>query len=138
MPNRPQPRFPEPHTQHYWDGVRDGELRYQHCGACDEVVFTPRAHCTLCGGSGDLSWRTSKGEGAVYTFSVVRQNRNPRFADLGAYAVAYVDLDEGFRVLSNVVGVEDPTRDIACGMRVRVAFEEQDEGEYPIPVFTPA
>ena len=137
MPNRPQPRFPEPETQHYWEGVRGGELRYQTCEDCAAVVFTPRSHCPGCG-AGSLEWRVSKGEGEVYTFSVVRQNRNPRFADLGAYAVAYVDLDEGFRVLTNVVGVEDPTRDIACGMRVRVAFEEQDEGEYPIPVFTPA
>ena len=69
---------------------------------------------------------------------MVRQNRNPRFADLGAYAVAYVDLDEGFRIFTNIMGVENPTTDIECGMRVRVSFEEQDEGEYPIPVFVPA
>ena len=137
MPNRPQPRFPEPNTEPYWEGVKARELRYQGCNACDEVVFTPRLHCTSCG-SADLEWRTSAGEGAVYTYSVVRQNRNPRFADLGAYAVAYVDLDEGFRIFTNVVGVDDPTQDIECGMRVRVAFEEQDEGEYPIPVFEPA
>ena len=97
MPNRPQPRFPEPNTEPYWEGVKARELRYQGCNACDEVVFTPRLHCTSCG-SADLEWRTSAGEGAVYTYSVVRQNRNPRFADLGAYAVAYVDLDEGFRI----------------------------------------
>ena len=61
-----------------------------------------------------------------------------RFADLGAYAVAYVDLDEGFRIFTNIMGVENPTTDIECGMRVRVSFEEQDEGEFPIPVFVPA
>ena len=137
MPNRPQPRFPEPNTAPYWEGVKERELRYQQCNACEEVVFTPRLHCTSCG-SADLEWHTSSGEGTVYTYSVVRQNRNPRFADLGAYAVAYVDLDEGFRIFTNVVGVGDPTQDIECGMRVRVAFEEQDEGEYPIPVFEPA
>ncbi len=137
MPNRPQPRFPEPNTASYWEGVQQRELRYQQCNACEEVVFTPRLHCTSCG-SGDLASHTSSGEGTVYTYSVVRQNRNPRFADLGAYAVAYVDLDEGFRVFTNVVGIDDPTQDIECGMRVRVAFEEQDEGEYPIPVFEPA
>ena len=137
MPNRPQPRFPEPNTAAYWEGVQERALRYQQCNACEEVVFTPRLHCTSCG-SGDLEWKTSSGEGTVYTYSVVRQNRNPRFADLGAYAVAYVDLDEGFRIFTNVVGVDDPTQDIACGMRVRVAFEEQDDGGYPIPVFEPA
>ena len=137
MPNRPQPRFPEPHTAPYWEGAKHGELKYQQCNACNEVVFTPRLHCTTCG-SADLGWKTSRGQGTVYTYSVVRQNRNPRFADLGAYAVAYVDVDEGFRMLTNIVGVDNPTEDIECGMRVQVEFEQQDEGEYPIPVFRPA
>ncbi len=136
MSNRPQPRFPEPNTEPYWEAVKNEELKYQQCNACDEVVFTPRVHCTKCG-SDALSWHTSKGEGAVYTYSVVRQNRNPRFADLGAYALAYVDVDEGFRIFTNIVGVDDPTKDIECGMRVKVEFERQDEGEYPIPVFRP-
>ena len=136
MPNRPQPRFPEPNTAPYWDGAKRHELRYQTCNECAEVVFYPRAHCTSCG-SGDLAWQTSKGTGTVYTYSVIRQTRNPAFKDLGALAVAYVDLDEGFRMLTNVVGVDDPTKDVHCGQRVQVEFEEQDSGEYPIPVFRP-
>ena len=137
MPNRPQPRFPEPNTGPYWEGVKNGELKYQTCDDSNEVVFTPRLHCTKCG-SGKLSWQTSKGEGTVYTYSVIRQTRHPQFVDLGAYAIAYVDLDEGFRIFTNVSGVDDPTQDISCGMRVKVEFEQQDDGEYPIPVFVPA
>ena len=137
MAKRPQPRFPEPNTEPFWEGAKQGELRYQRCGACDVVVFYPRQHCPACGGGGDLEWLVSKGEGTVYTFSVVRQNRMPGFIDLGAYAVAYVDLDEGFRMMSGVIGVENPTTDIAIGQRVRVEFEEQEEGEYPIPLFRP-
>jgi uncharacterized OB-fold protein len=137
MPNRPQPRFFEPDTQEFWDGAKRGELRYQQCNDCKTVVFTPRAHCTACG-SGNLAWKTSKGTGTVYTYSVVRQNRSPAFADLGAYAVAYVDVDEGFRMLTNVVGVGDPTKDIKIGMKVKVDFEKQDSGDFPIPVFRPA
>lgn len=136
MPNRPQPLFPEPDTASFWEGAKRGELLYQQCNACNGVVFTPRAHCTACG-SLDLAWKQSKGEGSIYTYSVVRQNRNPAFADLGAYAVAYVDLDEGFRMLTNIVGVADPTKDLRCDQRVRVEFEKQDSGEYPIPVFRP-
>ncbi len=139
MANRPQPRFPEPHTEPFWEGAQQGELRYQRCdsaGCESDVVFYPRQHCPACGGN-DLSWHVSKGEGSVYTFSVVRQNRMPGFIDLGAYSVAYVDLDEGFRMMSSVVGVDDPTTDIAIGQRVRVDFEKQDEGDYPIPVFRP-
>ena len=137
MPNRPQPRFPEPYTAPYWEAAKSGELKYQQCNSCNEVVFTPRMHCTSCG-SDDLAWKTSQGRGTVYTYSVVRQNRNPRFAVLGAYTLAYVDLDEGFRMLTNIVGVDDPTQDIECGMRVQVEFEQQDEGEYLIPVFRPS
>ncbi len=136
MPNRPQPRFPEPNTQHYWEGTKESELRYQTCDDCKQVVFYPRRHCTACGSS-QLSWNVSKGLGTVYTYSIVRQNRLPGFAELGAYAVAYVDLDEGFRMLTTVVGVEDLTRDGKLGQRVAVEFEKQDEGEYPIPVFRP-
>jgi hypothetical protein len=137
MPNRPQPRFPEHDTQEFWEGAQRGELRYQACNDCNTVVFTPRAHCTACG-SGNLAWQTSQGTGTVYTYSVVRQNRSPQFADLGAYAVAYVDLDEGFRMLTNVVGVGDPTQDTKIGMKVKVEFEKQESGEYPVPVFRPA
>ncbi len=136
MPDRPQPRFPETHTQPYWEGTKRGELRYQTCNACQEIVFYPRLHCTGCG-SNKLTWNVSKGLGTVYTYSIVRQNRIPGFAELGAYAVAYVDLDEGFRMLTNIVGVDDLTRDVKIGQRVAVEFEEQDKGEYPIPVFRP-
>ncbi len=136
MPNRPQPRFPEPHSQPFWEGVKERELRYQTCARCEQVVWEPRMHCPSCGSS-DLAWKISGGEGTVYTFSVVRQNRMPGFVELGAYSVAYIDLDEGFRMMSSVVGVDDATRDIHIGQRVRVDFEEQDEGEYPIPVFRP-
>lgn len=137
MPDRPMPAFPEPDTQAYWDATKERKLLYQTCDSCNGVVFTPRAHCTTCG-SGDLQTHESKGEGSVYTFSVVRQNRQPAFAELGAYSVAYIDLDEGFRLLSTVVGVDDPTMEISVGMRVKVDFEEQDSSEYLVPVFRPA
>jgi len=138
MPNRPQPGFPEPDTKHYWEGAKAGELRYQTCDDCDgRVNFTPSAHCQACGGS-NLTWNVSKGDGTVYTFSVVMQNRIPGFQELGAYAVAYVDLDEGFRMLTNVVVDGDPTQLVSVGQRVKVDFEQQDSGEYPVPIFRPA
>jgi uncharacterized OB-fold protein len=66
------------------------------------------------------------------------QSRNPAFAELGPYAVAYVDLDEGFRIMTNIVGVQDPTRDIQCGMRVKLHWHEQGEGQIALPMFEPA
>ena len=136
MPNRPQPTFPEPNTAEYWEGAKLGELRYQSCNQCQQIVFTPRLHCTACG-SRDLRSNVSKGEGEIYTFSVVRRNRAPGFEDLGPYAVALIDLDEGFRMVSTIVGVDDPLTDVRIGQRVQVEFEQQDGGEYPIPVFRP-
>jgi len=137
MSKRPMPRFPEPDTQPFWEATKNSELKYQQCNVCSEIIFYPRGACTNCGSS-DWEWKTSKGEGTVYTYSVVRQNRNPAFADLGAYALAYIDLDEGFRMLSNVVGVANPLTDVKVGQRVKVQFEQQEEGEYLIPVFVPA
>jgi uncharacterized protein len=136
MANRPQPHFPEPDTKHFWEGAQAGELRYQTCNDCKRVNFYPTAHCQNCGSS-SLSWNVSKGEGEVYTFSVVMQNRIPGFQELGAYAIAYVDLDEGFRMLTNVLVDGDPTQLVKIGQRVKVEFEKQDSGEYPVPVFRP-
>lgn len=134
MPNRPQPRFPEPHTEPYWKGAQNGQLRYQTCAECAAVVFSPRLHCTSCG-SADLHWHSSRGVGTVYTYTVIRKSRMRGFAAMGSYVVALVDLDEGFRMLTNVV-TGDPS-DVVIGMRVSVEFEKQDEGEYPVPVFRP-
>ncbi|WBL35939.1 OB-fold domain-containing protein [Tepidiforma flava] len=136
MPDRPQPRFPEPDTQPYWEATKDHRLLYQVDRDTGDVVFFPRRHNPK-NGSSNLEWRESKGLGTVYTFSVVRLNRHPAFAELGPYAVAYVDLDEGFRILTNIVGVQDPTKDIYIGQRVKVAWLDQSTG-ISIPVFEPA
>ena len=121
---RPLPRFPEPDTEPFWEATKQHELKYQTCNKCSEVIFYPRRHCTSCG-SDETTWNTSKGEGAVYTYSVVMQSRHPSFAELGPYALAYVDLDEGFRIMTNVVGVSNPVTDIQPGMRVKVRWEDQ-------------
>lgn len=134
---RPQPRFPEPDSEPFWEATKKHELRYQICDICDEVIFYPREHCTKCGAK-KTAWRLSKGEGVVYTFSVVMQSRHPAFKDLGAYAVAYVDLDEGFRIMTNIVGIQDPTKDIQCGMRVKVRWEDQGPDGISLPMFEPA
>ena len=65
MPNRPQPRFPEPNTQPFWEGAKQGQLLYQQCNTCAGVVFYPRMICTHCGGL-DLAWKQSKGEVLEY------------------------------------------------------------------------
>ena len=131
--DRPLPTFPEPDTEPYWEATRNHELRYQVCDDCGVVIFYPRRHCTHCL-SGSLCWRTSKGEGTLYTFSVVRRSGHPFFKERAPYVVAWVDLDEGFRMLSNIV-VHDPAA-LQIGQRLRVEWEDHDS--LALPLFQPA
>ena len=129
----PLPKFPEPDTEPFWDATKDHELKYQVCDDCGGLVWHPRRHCTQCT-SLNLSWKTSKGEGTVYTYSIVRQNYHPAFRELIPYVVAWIDLDEGFRMLSNVVDVD--AEEVSVGQRVHVRWLDQ-EG-LALPAFTPA
>lgn len=133
---RPQPRFPEPDTEPFWEATREHKLKYQVDKTNGKVVFFPRTRSPYTGTT-DMEWRESKGLGAVYSYSVVRLNRHPAFAELGPYAVAYVDLDEGFRILTNIVGVSNPVNDLKIGMRVKLKWEDQESG-ISLPMFEPA
>jgi hypothetical protein len=130
---RPQPTLDEPDTRPFWEATKEHELRYQVCAGCKQVVFFPRRHCPHCM-SLELSWKTSKGEGAIYTYTIVRQIGHPAFRERAPYVVAWIDLDEGFRMISNVVGVD--AGDVHIGQRVRVEWDDQDE--VSLPLFTPA
>ena len=134
-PKRPLPSRDEPDSRPFWLATREKALTYQQCRDCGTVIFYPRRHCTGCLGN-DLEWKRSAGKGTVYTYSVVRQSYHPFFRGLVPYAVAWIDLDEGPRLVSNIVGVEDPLRDVRIGMRVRVRWEEHDE--LCLPLFEPA
>ena len=132
-PSRPLPNLRDLDTRAFWQATKDRRLTYQQCGDCGTLVFYPRRHCTGCL-SGNLAWKASAGEGAVYTYSIVRQSYHPFFRRLAPYAVAWIDLDEGPRLVSNVVGVEEPSS-VRVGMRVRVRWEEHEE--LCVPLFEP-
>ncbi|MBO0701808.1 MAG: Zn-ribbon domain-containing OB-fold protein [Candidatus Dormibacteraeota bacterium] len=130
---RPGPRFPEPDTEPFWAATREGRLTYQVCRRCGGIVFHPRRHCTHCT-SLELDWRTSAGKGTVYSFTVIRQHGHPFFRGRVPYVVAFIDLDEGFRMLAEVEA-PDPSQ-VRIGQRVEVRWE--DGGEVRIPLFVPA
>ncbi len=134
-PRRPLPNAKEPDTGPFWQATKGHELRFQQCDDCNEVVFYPRRHCTRCLGR-SLTWHTSSGEGTLYTWSVVRQSYHPFFRSRAPYAVAWVDLDEGPRILTNLVGVDDPATDLSIGQRLVVEWEDHEE--LAIPLFRPA
>jgi uncharacterized OB-fold protein len=117
---------PNPETQAYWDAARQGRLLLRRCNACGEVHFYPRSICPFCF-SDDTHWLESKGAGAIYAHSVMRRGASP-------YALAYVTLDEGPTLMTNIVDCD--LASLRVGQRVRVAFKPGDNG-YRIPVFTP-
>lgn len=130
VPSRPQPEFPEPDTGPFWEATREGRLTYQVCRRCGGIVFYPRGHCTHCT-SLELDLRTSEGRGTIYTFTVIRQHGHPFFRGRVPYVVAFVDLDEGFRMLAEVAA-PDPDQ-VAIGRRVEVGWDEG--GDVRIPIF---
>ena len=127
---RPLPSTAELDTAAFWTGTREEVFRYPVCVHCSTVIWYPRGHCTQCG-SGDLEWRASAGQGRIYSFSVVRQSYHPFFRGRVPYVVAYVDLDEGPRLLTNIVGMED-VGDVRIGARVVLTWEHHEAVAVPL------
>jgi len=112
--------LPTPVTRPFWDGLAEGRIRMQRCLDCDGWVFYPRSHCSHCL-SDRLEWRDVSGTATLYTFTVTRQPTAPQFADEVPQRIAVVELAEGIRLTSTLVGVEDA--DIRIGMRLQPVFD---------------
>ncbi|MGH7320739.1 MAG: Zn-ribbon domain-containing OB-fold protein [Candidatus Rokuibacteriota bacterium] len=117
----------------YWDGCRRHELRLQRCRACGVFQHYPRGVCGTCW-STDLAWQPSSGRGTVYTFTVTHRSQAPGFKDELPFVLAYVELEEGVQMLTNLVDC-DPAR-VTIGMPVQVTFEDVSP-EVSIPRFQP-
>lgn len=115
----------------FFAAAAEGRLVMQACGACGAVQFPPRHHCAACWET-DLIWKECSGKGRVETLTVVRRAPLPRFADKVPYVVASIILEEGPRMITNVIG--DDALDTAIGDAVAVAFAPGPEGE-TLPVF---
>jgi uncharacterized OB-fold protein len=121
-------------TAPYWEAARRGELVLQRCGACDERPFPPRARCPRCGAD-SLAFAPVSGRGTVYSYTVAQRAPHPVFSGQLPLVVAIVELAEGPRLITNVVGC-DPAS-VMVGMAVEVAYEPIDDSELVLPVFTP-
>ena len=120
-----------PDTQFFWDGAKDNRLLIQRCRQCEVLRHPPRPMCPHCHG---LEWDAieSSGRGTVYSFVMPRHPQMPFFDE--GYIVALVELEEGVRIVSNLVDVG--ADDASICMRVRVRFDAFDEGVV-LPVFVP-
>lgn len=117
----------------HWQAAREGSLALPYCAACQSFLWPARARCPQC--RGPLAWRHAAGRGRVAAFSVVRRAVNAERADDPPYVVAFVELDEGVRLFTNIVAV-DPHA-VRMGMRVRCRFEPALDPALQIPVFEP-
>lgn len=109
---------------HYRSAVANGKLLVQQCRRCHVVVHYPRVICPNCRGL-ELEWKEACGLGTVYSFSIVAQPPSARWKDRVPYVLALIDLQEGPRMMSNIIGCEPD--EVRCGMPVTVAFEERDD-----------
>jgi uncharacterized OB-fold protein len=122
-------------TEPYWDAARQGRFVVQGCGCCDRLAFPPRPTCPSCGAA-ERTWVPVSGEGVVHTFTIARRPTHPAFAGRVPYVIAVVELAEGPKLTSNVVGC-DPAL-VHIGMRVVVEFEVVgDDAATVLPVFRP-
>ena len=134
-PDRPARRRPRTaqssDNAFFWEGVAAGELRIQRCAACHALHHPPGAMCPRCH-SLELDWITASGRGRVYSFVVAHHPPVPPFSYPNA--IALIELDEGTRLVSNLVGI-DPVQ-VAIGLRVRVEFTKVDD-DLVLPLFRP-
>ena len=117
----------DPATEPYFTAAGRGVLRLRRCTACTQPHWYPRPVCPFC--QGDTAWEDAAGTGTIYSLSVTRR------AGPVPYALAYVTLDEGVTMLTNIVDADLDT--LSIGQRVRVCFKPA-EGGAMVPMFTPA
>lgn len=117
----------------FWNASKEKRFVLQCCDGCEKFVFYPRDFCPHCFGE-SLSWRDVSGNGTIYAVSVMHKPGNPLMASRIPYAVAIVELDEGVRMLTNLVGCEPGEARI--GMKVRVTWEALPDGKH-LPLFEP-
>jgi hypothetical protein len=126
-------RIPAPainnESRPFWDAAREGRFLIKRCRACGRAHWYPRLSCPFCF-SDDTVWEASPGEGAIYTFSVMRRNTPV------PYAIGYVTLDEGVSLLTNFVDCDFD--DLCVGQRVKLKWTPTGEGQPPVFTFTPA
>jgi hypothetical protein len=124
---------PDAASRPFFEGARDGKLVLQVCERCSAWQYPVRRRCIECGATA-LAWRAASGRGIVYAHGRLRRAYHPRHRERLPVLLATIDLEEGVRMSSNLVGV-DPER-VRAGMPVVVDFEPVPGGG-AIPVFRP-
>ena len=117
---------PDNASRHFWQSAADGQLVVQRCTDCGRYQFYPRAPCTHC--TGEAEWVAAAGRGTLRTFTVIRQNRSEAFADLSPYAVGIVELEEGVRMMSNIIDCDVEQLHVDMELEVVLIRAAEDVG----------
>ena len=129
---RPLPE-PTPETAHFWEGTRQGELRLQRCEECSHAYFPPRPFCPRCASRRVAVFKAS-GRATLYSY-VIHHRPVPGFTP--PYAIAVVALEEGPRMMTNLVEVAQTPEALILDMPLEVSFAKQDD-TITLPLFKPA
>jgi len=132
MTERPLPAI-TPETRHFWEGAKSGELRLQKCAACSHVYFPPRPFCPKCA-SRDVSVVRASGKATLYSY-VIHHRAVPGFTP--PYSIAVVELEEGPRMMTNIVDCPQTPEALQLDMKVQVKFEKIDD-KTTLPLFVQA
>lgn len=116
---------PNAETQPFWDATAQGRIELAKCEQCGFIPWYPRSMCPDCQGT-DMTWQTMSGRGTVYSYSVTRAGAGRAWREHLPFVVAYVQLDEGPIMMTNVVDC-DPN-DVMIGMAVTAVFDDTGEG----------
>ncbi len=129
---KPLPRVNDDNKE-FWAGSKRHQLRFQRCQSCGHVRWPASLFCPMCLGR-DTEWIVSEGKGRVYTYAVYHVAYHPGFEKELPYVVAIVELEEGPRLLTNIVGCQPD--EVRCEMPVEVTWEDITE-EISLPKFRP-
>ncbi|SFH69418.1 Zn-ribbon domain-containing OB-fold protein [Albimonas pacifica] len=124
---------PTPETAHFWEGARAGELRLQRCADCRKAYFPPRAFCPECG-SREVRVERASGRARLYSYVI---NHLPAPGFTAPYAIAVVELEEGPRMMSNILDCPQTPEALVLDMPLEVTFERLSD-EISLPQFRPA
>ena len=129
---KPLPK-PTPWSRPFWVACKERKLLVQKCEDCQKYIFYPKLFCPFCL-SERLHWVESSGKGKIYSFTVVYSYQPTEFEDDVPYVIAVIELEEGVRMMSNIV--ECKPDDIRCDMEVEVIFEQVTD-DVTFPRFRP-
>ena len=125
----------QPESDHYWQQAAEGKLVLQKCSNCGEAQFYPRVLCVHCGAR-SVEWIESSGRATLFTFAIVHVPPLPGFAGDTPYITAIVELEEGVKMPSQVIGIEPDPDLIHIGMPLQVVFDQVID-EISLPKFKP-